>query len=891
MKSLEMQKCKNTQKIKSILLILFYIPLGMAAQICFDFEEQDLGLWVQYPANCWDTSSRDALDGNFSLHHVLDNQGSGKDRISVPIFTLDATAGLMQWHFYLRHAYPPSSANNWSIFLMASQPAFEMRPKGNIQAFVLGVNFVGSDDRLKLWYLDHGKVEEILDTRLNWEEEFGQECIQIRVCRYPVGRWCIEAGLCRQEDNLLLLGSAYHPEIIMWPYLGFYYKYSSKQDRKLWIDALRIDGIIHLDSIPPSIENIELYRKNILRLQWDEVLCSDALQDPGNYLLDGILQPDSVSFDSEYSLELFFPAVIDPDKLHLLLIREVSDKLGNSRHMLEHSFRVYWPARYDVILSEVMADPVPYVGLPEEEYIALYNRSDTCIDLSDWQLVCARDTSLIPSCILQGGKEMILTRRGACVLFDTSISCLELWQGNYYLRNQGSLLMLLDPGGAMVHGVEYDVSWHHPKHKSQGGWSLEIIDADNVCEEMENWSSCIHRNGGTPGQVNSIRQYNPDRSGPEVLFTAWIDSIHYRLHFSEPLDMDYKGDPVLKGRTSLLSWNLTEPLDKCMELELESTPEIQSILNGYFDAPPMDCSGNFLLENAFKIGSPREVQKGDVLINEIMFNSCTGGTEYIEILNRSQGTFDLSNLMVGWENPDGSGEPRLMIITEIHRLFFPGEYLVLTPDEDALLEQFPNTARKNILSPEGMYALSDREGRLFLCDRSLRRIDKIHYNENMHHPLLDEVDGISLERMYHPASSNPGNQWHSASSSVGFGTPAAVNSQKYKDVREGNGSIELSGDIFSPDNDGYRDYLFIYLDALVHGTLVNTWIFDSMGRPVVILAAKHLTGDQNVLVWDGRDAEGQPCSIGPYILLVEIIEPGGRIKNERYPVIVSGVIH
>ncbi len=42
--------------------------------------------------------------------------------------------------------------------------------------------------------------------------------------------------------------------------------------------------------------------------------------------------------------------------------------------------------RYDVIISEVMADPTPQVGLPNNEWIELKNTSGVTINLQDWRI-------------------------------------------------------------------------------------------------------------------------------------------------------------------------------------------------------------------------------------------------------------------------------------------------------------------------------------------------------------------------------------------------------------------------------------------------------------------------------------------------------------------------
>jgi hypothetical protein len=56
--------------------------------------------------------------------------------------------------------------------------------------------------------------------------------------------------------------------------------------------------------------------------------------------------------------------------------------------------------------------------------------------------------------------------------------------------------------GQLVDSVNYNTDWYRDDDKLEGGWTLEMIDPNNICGEENNWSSSENPAGGTP--VKSI---------------------------------------------------------------------------------------------------------------------------------------------------------------------------------------------------------------------------------------------------------------------------------------------------------------------------------------------------------------------------------------------------
>ena len=83
-------------------------------------------------------------------------------------------------------------------------------------------------------------------------------------------------------------------------------------------------------------------------------------------------------------------------------------------------------------------------------------------------------------------------------------------------------------------------------------------------------------------------------------------------------------------------------------------------------------------------------------------------------------------------------------------------------------------------------------------------VDEVKYKDDWHFKLIDNDEGVSLERIDPAGPSQDAANWHSAASTAGYGTPTYKNSQ-YKLLNSINATIEVTPKVFSPDNDGRDD--------------------------------------------------------------------------------------
>lgn len=532
---------------------------------------------------------------------------------------------------------------------------------------------------------------------------------------------------------------------------------------------------------------------------------------------------------------------------------------------------------YDIIISEIMADPVPSIALPEIEYIELYNLTDDTVNLLDWSLTFGSHSVTLPEFLLMPGEYQVIT----------DIRADSVPEYNNFIKlnipaitNTGQVIILQSPEGTIIHSVDFEMDWYNNKDKDDGGWSLEIIDPENPCGARSNWRASNNQKGGTPGQKNSVYSVNPDITSPLLLNVSLCSDTCLILRFNESLDFS------IYSRNDLYSVNngfyhpdriiSDNPLPSLIKLYYNQKFTQGIVYTLTLRNELKDCSGNHLVENVFaRFTICEPVGKADIVINEVLFNS-DNEAEYVELYNRSDKSIDLSGVLLSLAGINHSIY-KTVLLSDLPYSLFPGNFVVLTQNTENLVLSYANTRLQAVLEVSSLFTLPDDEGIIVLSDTAGNLVDELYYNSDRHLTLLSDFDGMSLERVSPEMTSDDPSNWHTASATSGFGTPGFINSQFCSETT--SPLISLLTEVLSPDADGTDDEIILRLAFDEPGWIGTIRIFNMKGSQIKTLISNSLLGTSEYISWDGSDENGHVMETGLYLLYAELFNTNGEIKN------------
>lgn len=545
--------------------------------------------------------------------------------------------------------------------------------------------------------------------------------------------------------------------------------------------------------------------------------------------------------------------------------------------------------RFDVIIDEILANPTPVIGLPTARYIEIKNTSGKNINLQGWRVNSLdAKSSAFPSYLLPADSFLIICNTANSSLLTPFGRVIGISSFPAF-DNAGTTLSLTSKEGVTIHSISYNINWFQNDVKSNGGWSLEMVDPTNPCSGSSNWRASTSTVGGTPGTKNSIDAKNPDKTPPALVRSYAIDSFTIVLKFSEPVDSVATAIPsnfsISHGVGTPIKATVLAPAFTDVKLNLSrqlSEAKVYTVTANNIT----DCSGNIIhAVNSTRVGLASVVDTFDVIINEILFNPKPSAVDYVEIFNRSNKVFKLKDFYIANRSSVTNALGSIRQLTTEEVLIFPGDFFVMSENASVVKTNYAAKNPENFVDAK-MPSLPDAEGAFVLLNFQGKVIDELRYSSKWHFALINNEEGVSLERIDYNKTTQNKDNWTSAASTVGFGTPSYQNSQFRIDISV-NAEITITPKTFSPDNDGFDDFTIINIKMSDPGYVANITIFDASGRPVKSLAKNSILATTATIRWDGLDDKFRKVPVGLYVVFTEVFNLNGKKRSFKNTVVVA----
>lgn len=742
---------KMLKKSGIIILLLLNVQF-VFSQFSDDFSDGDFTLnpvWSGDAANF-------EVNGSFQLH-LNAPPVADESYLSTSSNSINNTA----WEFFVQFDFNPSSANFAKVYLVSDQANL----KGSLNGYFVKIG--NTADEISL-YKQTGTTETEIIDGLDGRVSQTTVTARVRVTRDLIGNWELLSDTTG--------GSTFFSEGIVndvtytsTTFFGVDCKYSSTRSDKFYFDDINV-GVIVGDTASPLIDSLVVLSSTTLDAYFNEPVGLATSQTLTNYSVDlGIGNPSAAVRDVVDSsiVHLTFGTPFTNGQNYNLTINNVDDSLGNATAGIVEPFSylvVIAPNAGDVNINEIFADPSPQMGLPDEEFVELYNASTNAFVLNNWQFVNTTTVKSLPNFILQPNSYVIL-----CDVNDTA---LYTPYGNVIgissfsaLTNGGDSLTLMDDNNNVLDVVVYDIAWYQDGVKDDGGYSLERINPTHPCSNSLNWIASNDASGGTPGTQNSVFNNAPDAQAPTIQGVSILTANQINVLFNETMDSASIANATYTLTngitiTGVVVNNNLQGANLTLGTILDSSTVYTLTITG-----ANDCSGNLLTPNTIDFGIGKAPQKYEVVINELYADPTPSNglplADYLELYNTTNKIIDLTNCWIA----DLTSMDQLNV-----GKILPGEHIIICDNSS----ETEFTPFGKVITVNSLSSLNNAEDEITLYAPDTSLIHTVHYFDTWYRDDNKKDGGWSLEMIDPNNPCGEAENWIASTKFFG-GTPGALN--------------------------------------------------------------------------------------------------------------------
>lgn len=604
--------------------------------------------------------------GDDSLYTLITDEGNnllrldGNDGENPAYLSTPSTSVNGSWEFYIQLDFAPSNSNKADIFLMSDIPDLN----GSINGYALRAGETGSDDVFRIVRYDDGSEAEVILSDTTDISSGGG--FRVKVTRQAGGLWSMEVA--EGYDGVLAAKgeTATDDTYSATSYFGVRSTYTSTRSDKFFYD-FKID-------LPPFTVTETVVDDHEVNVSFNRPYEQTTVQITDFSIDNSLETPTSLAYPNSQTISLRYDNPL-PSGQYTITTNDIQDVNGEAiATNTTSSFLVFGNFNSDdVIINEFMYDP----PTGQSEYIELRNRTDKFLNLQNWQIGDNMNfTTLSPD-------TLVLPPDNFLAISTDTVRLSTIYGDQHYiesnlpaLNNTGDAIRLITDTDEMADSLTYTSGW------GGNGVALERRSGSTPGIYRSNWDDSPADSAGTPGGPNQVAA---DEAPPLLTELDILSNEVLRLAFNERLDSTTASDNAnysLGGELTVSEVDFIAPdsvlvsVDAALPNATELSLAIQNI---------SDIFGNSIspYDTTFTHYAISEADSGDIFINEFNYNPASGETEYIEIYNSTEQSFDLQN----WTLNDNRGIE--VPISSESFILPPESFAVLAPD-NTLQEIYPD---------------------------------------------------------------------------------------------------------------------------------------------------------------------------------------------------------
>jgi hypothetical protein len=532
-----------------------------------------------------------------------------------------------------------------------------------------------------------------------------------------------------------------------------------------------------LDVTGPSVISATVVDATHVIVCFNEAIDVSLLTNNSNYTINNSIGSPSLSTASVGNLcvTLLLNNPLTSNSSYTITISGITDCNGNAITTPTASFNYIvfdLPAFNDVVINEIMVDinPVPN-GLPANQYLELYNKTNKYFNLNGWKFSDGATTSTISTNYSLNPNSYVLIAKSTDTSGFVGVTN-KIGTSSFPTYNlSGDPVFIYDNSGNIIDSIRYTTTWYQNTTKDDGGWSLELINPslNPSCLDASNWTASNDANGGTPGIINSVYSLAPDMIAPKISSVTVLDSLHISICFDDAIaasQLSVTSNYSINGSIGSPTLAVTTTGNTCVTLGLAT--KLMNATNYTITVSGItDCSANALSPNT-KAFSFYKAQPYDIVINELMPDPDPSinlpNEEYVELKNRTNFSINLKN----WNFSSLSSSKKIPDIT-----IEPNGYIVLVGS--GLANQFYNNFGIVAYEVTSFPSLINDGTTITLSDSNNVVISSVSYSSSWYNDANKSSGGWSLEQIDANNPCGGQNNWHASTHPDG-GTPSTANS-------------------------------------------------------------------------------------------------------------------